>query len=455
MDILQVKQSVQQEQDQLKTILADVIAKGQKKVDAIEVAINKSTGINVSTLRGETENVEFNSDGALGITVYQNNQKGSVSTNDLSPLAIEQALDMAINIMKYTSPDPCSGLADKDQMAFECADLDLFHPSALDVDFALKLASEAEKSALAHPNVKESDGGHFNSGYGVVVYGNSHGMLQSFCESSHSLSCSVIAEQNGQMERDYAYTSSRIMEQLLTPKWVGEEAAKRTVAMLGAKNIKTMQVPVMFAPEVAISLFKHLVSAISGGAIYKKQSFLLDKLGEKIFPDWLTIKEYPHILQGVGSIPFDREGVKTVNKTIIDKGVLDTYLLSSYSARQLSTPSQVYKSTGNAGGIYNWRLEAVKPLLSFDEMVKTLDKGIIVTSLMGQGVNPVTGDYSRGAKGFWVEHGQIQYPITEFTVAGNLNDIYQQIVAIGSDTETRTNIQSGSLLIEKMSVAGR
>lgn len=455
MVISQIKHETREDKKKLASILSSVIETIQKKVDAVEVAINKSTGINISTRQGEVENVEFNSDGALAITVYQDQRKGSASTNDLSPKAIDQAIDMAISIMKYTSADPCSGLANRSQMAFDCPDLDLFHPSDLNVDHAIKQAIEAEKAALSYPEIQKSDGGYFNSHYGQFVYGNSYGMLQGYCSSSHSLSCCVIGERNGQMERNYAYTTSRDINALKAAQSVGIDAAERTISHLGSKQLNTMQVPVLFCPEVATGLIGYLAGGISGSAIYKKSSFLLNKIGEKIFPDWLTIKEYPHILKGLGSAPFDREGVRTVDQDIIVDGVLQTYLLSSYSAKKLSTPDKPLESTGNAGGIHNWRVQSTHELKCFDEMLKTLDKGVLITSLMGQGVNLVTGDYSRGASGFWVENGQIQYPINEFTIAGNLNDIYRQIVAIGSDIETRTNIQCGSILIEQMSIAGK
>ncbi|WP_392551793.1 metalloprotease PmbA [Orbus wheelerorum] len=455
MNILQIKNQSYQEQQQLESVIANAIEIAKKKVDSVEVAINKSTGINVSTRLGETENIEFNSDGVLAITVYQDQKKGNASTNDLSPHAIEQSINMAIEIMKYTSADPYSGLGDRSQMAFECPDLDLFYPSSLNVDEAIKQAARAETAALGFAEITKSDGGHFNSSYGIHVYGNSEGMLQGYRASSHSLSCSVIGERGGLMERDYAYTSSRDINLLESPELVGEKAAKRTIANLGAQQIDTMQVPVIFSAEIATGLIGHLASAISGGAIYKKSSFLLDKIDQEILPNWLTIKELPHLLKEVGSAPFDSDGIRTFDKDIIASGVLQTYLLSSYSARKLSTKEKTFKSTGNAGGIHNWRLQSTNLMPTFAELVKMMDRGIIVTSLMGQGVNLVTGDYSRGASGFWVENGQIQYPVNEFTIAGNLAEMYQRIVAIGSDVEARTNIQCGSILIEQMSIAGK
>ena len=450
MSIEQIKKDAMSQKQHLSEIVADAIKQAKARVDAVEVSINQSTGISVSTREGETENVEFNSDGALGITVYQNQRKGSASTSDLSPQAISQTVDMAINIMQYTSADPYSGLGNPDLMAFEAPDLDLFYPSDLNVDNAIEQAKQAEHSALAHSSFISCDSGYYSSRYGVYVYGNSLGMLQGYCASSHSLSCSVIAQQNGQMERNHEYTSSRDANQLKSSAWVGKHAAEKALAHLGARQISTMQVPVLFCSDVAVGLMRHLVGAISGGAIYRKSSFLLDSVGKAIFPAWLTILEDPHILTGIGSSPFDSEGTQTFKRNIIDQGILQTYLLSNYSARKLGL-----KSTGHAGGIHNWLVSPSQSDADFAAMLKKLDKGVVITSLMGQGVNNVTGDYSRGATGFWVENGKIQYPINEITVAGNLKDMYQNIVAIGNDIETRSSIQTGSILIENMSIAGK
>ena len=450
MGIEQIKKEALNQKETLSTIVADAIEQARSRVDEVEVSVNKSTGINVSTRMGEAENVEFNSDGALSITVYQNQRKGSASTNDLSFQAILQTVNMAIDIMQYTSPDPCSGLGDVSQMAFNPPDLDLFYPSDLNVDNAIEQAKQAELTALNHSKLINTDGGYFSSRYGVYVYGNSLGMLQGYCASSHSLSCSVIAEQVGHMESNYAYTSSRDFSQLKSADWVGLQAADRAISHLGAKQIATMQTPVLFSAEVAVGLIRHLVGAISGGAIYRKSSFLSDSVGKTILPNWLTIYEDPFILKGVGSSPFDSEGTQTVKRNIVEQGVLQTYLLGNYSARKLGLTS-----TGHAGGIHNWFVSPSQANASFNEMLKKMDKGVVVTSLMGQGVNSVTGDYSRGATGFWVENGKIQYPVNEITIAGNLKDMYKNIVEIGNDIETRTSIQCGSILVDNMSIAGK
>ncbi|WP_339056575.1 metalloprotease PmbA [Candidatus Regiella endosymbiont of Tuberolachnus salignus] len=421
--------------------------------DAAEVAITKTTGISISTRDGEVENVEFNSDGALGITVYHQQRKGSASSTDLSPHAIERTVKAALDIAHHTSIDPFSGIADKELLAFKAPDLDLLHASDLDVDHGIKLAAQAEQTALSFDKcITHSEGGNFNNHYGIRVFGNSHGMLQSYCSSRYSLSCSVIAEKDGKMERDYAYSVSRKISDLKNPEWIGQECARRALSRLGTVKLSTRKAPVLFAAEVATGLFGHLVSAISGGNIYRKSTFLLDHLGKQILPDWLTIEEKPHLLGGLASSPFDSEGVLTVTRDIVKDGVLQTYLLSSYSARKLGL-----KSTGHAGGIHNWLISSQEKDFQkkdFTSMLKQLGTGLLVTELMGDGVNTVTGDYSRGAAGFWVDNEEIQYPVSGITIAGNLKDMLRNIVSIGSDIETRSNIQCGSVLLRPMKIAG-
>ena len=306
------------------------------KSDGAEVAVSKTTGISVSTRYGEVENVEFNSDGALGITVYHQNRKGSASSTDLSPQAIARTVQAALDIARYTSPDPCAGVADKELLAFDAPDLDLFHPAEVSPDEAIELAARAEQAALqADKRITNTEGGSFNSHYGVKVFGNSHGMLQGYCSTRHSLSSCVIAEENGDMERDYAYTIGRAMSDLQTPEWVGADCARRTLSRLSPRKLSTMKAPVIFANEVATGLFGHLVGAIAGGSVYRKSTFLLDSLGKQILPDWLTIEEHPHLLKGLASTPFDSEGVRTERRDIIKDGILTQWLLTSYSARKL------------------------------------------------------------------------------------------------------------------------
>lgn len=432
----------------LERAVAQALTLAESASDAAEVSITKTTGISVSTRFGEVENVEFNSDGALGITVYHQQRKGSASSTDLSPDAIKRTVQAALDIARYTSADPCSGLADKELMAFDAPDLDLFYPADLNAEYAISQAAKAEKIALSKdPRITNTEGGSYNSHYGIKVYGNTHGLLKSYCSSRHSLSCCVIAEKEGEMERDYAYTIARDVNDLQSAEWVGEDCAQRTLSRLGSQRLPTMQAPVLFAAEAATGLFGHLVSAISGGNIYRKSSFLLDHLGKQILPDWLTINENPHLLKGLASSPFDSEGVRTYRQNIVENGVLQTWLLTQYSACKLGM-----KSTGHAGGIHNWRIAGQGD--SFSELVKKMDRGLVVTELMGQGVNTVNGDYSRGASGFWVENGVIQYPVSEITIAGNLGDMLRNIVTIGDDIETRSNIQCGSVLLENMKIAG-
>ncbi len=447
---MDVKQQVAAQRTELEHAVSKALTLAGQKADQAEVAITKTTGISVSTHMCEVENVEFNSDGALGITVYRGQRKGSASTSDLSEAAIAQTVAAALDIATYTSEDPCSGPAPAELMAKNIPDLDLFHPDEPEPDHAAEKAIAAEKAALeSDERILQSDGASYDSHYGVKVYGNSHGMLASFASSRHSISCCVIAKgENGVMERDYSYTSARAVEDMWLPERVGQESASRTLARLDAQKLSTCEVPVMFAADVATGLFGHLVMGISGANLYRKSSFLLDHLGKPIFPKWLSIDEKPHILRGMASTPFDSEGLATRDREIIAGGDLQTYLLTSYAARKMDmTP------TGHAGGIHNWFVSSTGE--DFDAMLKKLDRGLFVTELMGQGVNMVTGDYSRGAAGFWVENGQIQYPVSEITIAGNLKDMFANIAAVGTDVETRSQIQTGSVLIEKMKIAGQ
>ncbi|ADU70811.1 metalloprotease PmbA [Pantoea sp. At-9b] len=446
---MNVSTQVAEQRKVLEQAVAQALELAKASTDGAEVAVTKTTGIGVSTRYGEVENVEFNSDGALGITVYHQNRKGSASSTDLSPDAIKRTVQAAIDIARYTSTDPNAGPADRDLLAFEAPDLDLYHPWEIDADRAIELAAQAEQAALqADSRITNTEGGSFNSHVGIKVFGNSHGMLQSYCSSRHSLSSCVIAEQNGEMERDYAYTIGRDINDLQSADWVGAECARRVLSRLAPRKLSTMKAPVIFAPEVATGLFGHLVGAISGGSVYRKSTFLLDALGTQILPEWLTIEEKPHLLKGLASTPFDSEGVRTQARDIIKQGVLQNWLLTSYSARKLGL-----QSTGHAGGIHNWRIAGQGH--SFEDLLKQMGRGLVVTELMGQGVSAITGDYSRGAAGYWVENGEIQYPVSEITIAGNLKDMWRNMVTVGNDIETRSNIQCGSVLLPEMKIAGQ
>jgi len=406
----------------LRDAVSFAIETAQKAGATAEVGVTKVSGLSVSTRLQEIENVEFTNDGALGISVYLGQQKGNASTSDLSEEAIKNTVEAALAIAKYTSPDDCTGLADKELMAFEAPDLALYHGASIDVEQATKLALEAEKAALEYDEkIVNSNGASFNSHTGVRVYGNTHGMLQSYLSSRYSLSCSVIGGELDQLENDYEYTVSREFDALSSADWVGQNCAKKVIARLNPQKLTTREVPVIFLNDVATGLISHLTGAISGGSLYRKSSFLL---------------------------PFDSEGVRTQDLEIIQDGVLQTYLLTSYSGRKMGM-----QSTGHAGGIHNW---LVKPNLTggLTALLRQMGTGLLVTDVMGQGVNIVTGDYSRGAAGFWVENGEIQYPVAEITIAGQLQDMLKNIVAVADDIEHRSNIQTGSILLDKMKISG-
>lgn len=433
----------------LRDAVSFAIETAQKAGATAEVGVTKVSGLSVSTRLQEIENVEFTNDGALGISVYLGQQKGNASTSDLSEEAIKNTVEAALAIAKYTSPDDCTGLADKELMAFEAPDLELYHGASIDVEQATKLALEAEQSALEYDaKIVNSNGASFNSHTGVRVYGNTHGMLQSYLSSRYSLSCSVIGGELDQLENDYEYTVSREFDALSSADWVGQNCAKKVIARLNPQKLTTREVPVIFLNDVATGLISHLTGAISGGSLYRKSSFLLDHLGKQVLPDWFQISERPHLLKRLASTPFDSEGVRTQDLEIIQDGVLQTYLLTSYSGRKMGM-----QSTGHAGGIHNW---LVKPNLTggLTALLRQMGTGLLVTDVMGQGVNIVTGDYSRGAAGFWVENGEIQYPVAEITIAGQLQDMLKNIVAVADDIEHRSNIQTGSILLDKMKISG-
>ena len=437
------------QEQELRQAVSFAVELATKSGASAEVAVTKVSGLSVSTRVQEIENVEFTNDGALGISVYMGQQKGNASTSDLSEGAIRNAVEAALAIAKYTSPDDCTGLADKDLMAFDAPDLELYHAADVDVDKATELALQAEKAALeADERIINSNGASFNSHTGVKVYGNSYGMLQSYLSSRYSLSCSVIGGVEDALENDYEYTLSREFDKLQSPIWVGENCAKKVISRLNPQKLSTREVPVIFLNDVATGLISHFAAAISGGSLYRKSSFLLAHLGKQVLPDWFNISERPHLLRRLASTPFDSEGVRTQNREIVEDGILQTYLVTSYSGKKLGMPS-----TGHAGGIHNW---LVKPNLTggLTALLRQMGTGLLVTDVMGQGVNIVTGDYSRGASGFWVENGEIQYPVAEITIAGQLQDMLKNMVTVADDIEHRSNIQTGSILLDKMKISG-
>lgn len=444
--------------DQVKERVAKVLELAKSLgADGAEVAMSRQQGLSVGTRLGEVENVEFTNDGALGITVYQQGRKGSASTADLSEKALSQAVEAAVNIAKYTSVDDCSGLADKTLLAMQPLDLDLYHPKELSTEQAIEIAKACEQSALdSNPLITNSDGASLDCFSGFKVYGNSHGQLVGYPSSRHSLSCVVIAGSDDDMQRDYAYDVNRDFSLLDSGVDIGKKAASEAISRLNPHKLSTQKVPVLFRADIANTLWGHFIAAISGGNLYRKSSFLLDAIGKDIFPEFLTIEERPHINKALASSAFDSEGVLTQDRDIIVDGALQTYLLTSYSARKLGLTT-----TGHAGGIHNWLVKDKNSLTKgsvnadFDAMLKTLGTGLLVTELMGQGVNVVNGDYSRGAAGFWVENGELAYPVSEITIAGNLEKMFKGIVAVGSDIDKHGSIRTGSILIDEMQIAGQ
>ncbi|MEN3157753.1 metalloprotease PmbA [Alkalimonas sp. NCh-2] len=444
-----IQQDIQQEIAEVKEAVSQVLAHAkQLGASSAEASMSRTRGLSVETRHGEVETLEFNQDGGLGISLYFGQRKGSASTADLSPQALKRAVEAAVDIARYTSEDPCAGVAEAAWLEFNPPELDLFHPHQVDTSDAIASCARAEQAAFDYDSrIVNSEGASFSSHQGIKVYGNSHGQLVGYPSSRHSISCVMIGKTEQDMQRDYSYSVHRDFTQLLSPEQVGREAAAETIARLDARQVPTEKVPVIFRADIASSLFGHLVSAISGGSIYRQSSFLLDKLGQRIFPEHLNIIERPHLRQGLASSPFDAEGVKTRDLAVIEQGVLTSWLLTSYSARKLGLAS-----TGHAGGIHNWLVQHGEQDLA--ALCQQMGRGLLVTELMGQGVNTVTGDYSRGAAGFWVENGEIQFPVAEVTIAGNLTEMFQRIVAIGKDVDVRGGVQTGSVLIESMQLAG-
>lgn len=415
---------------------------------AAEVGLSQSKGLSVTVRQREVETLEHNNDTGLGITVFFGQSKASSSTSDLSLPAIREAVEAACNIARHTQADEAAGLADADLMASEFPDLSLYHPWDLSVEKAIELATECEAAGLdADDRISNSEGATVSSHSGKRIYANSHGFLGVTDSTRHSISASLIARDGRGMQRDFWYDMARDVADLDSVAHVGLRTAQRTLARLGAGEVKTGSYPVIFAAEVAPSLFGQLIAAIRGGALYRNASFLLDKKGEQIFPDFIHIHEQPHLAKALGSAAFDAEGVATRNRDIVSHGVLQDYVLDSYAARRLGLTT-----TANAGGVHNLTIDSTCDA-DFDELVKRMHKGIIVTETMGMGVNIVNGDYSQGAAGFWVENGEIQYPVDEFTIASNLQDMFMGLQAVGSDVDVRGNTRCGSVLLDKMMIA--
>ena len=435
----------------LTELATDILARcARHGASQAEVALSSERGLSATVRLGEVETIERQRDRGVGITVYFGHRKGSASTADLDAASIETSIAQACAIARYTEPDPCAGLADAGRMARTLSDFDLWHPWSIDAERAVELARACESAGLGmDARLRNSDGATVHTAEHLSVYANSHGFIGPERATRHTVSCALVADANGAMQRDYWYDSTRSAAEMTPVEAIGRKAAERTLARLGARSLSTRHCPVLFVPETARGLIGHFVGAVSGGALYRKASFLLDYLGKAVFPSFVNIVERPHLPRGHGSCAFDAEGVATTDSYLIRDGVLERYVLGSYSARKLGL-----ESTANAGGIHNLVVTGGEPSGSFKSLLGQMGTGLVVTELMGQGVNSVTGDYSRGAAGFWVENGEIAFPVEEITIAGNLHDMYNGIAAIGDDVDPRSPILTGSILLERMTLAG-
>ncbi len=420
----------------------------QRGASAAEAGVGLSSALSVTVRLDEVETIEYHRDQGLSVTVYYGQRKGSASTTDLSDKAVRETVQAASDIARYTAEDTYAGLADKELMAWDFPDLDLDHPWDIDADRAVDLALECERAAREFDKrVTNSEGATVATQRNFRVYGNSHGFIGAYPSTSHSLNCSVIAQMDEAMQRNYWYTRARIAEELDSARSVGIMAAERTVQRLQARRLTTRKAPVIFAAEVAGGLIGHFLGAVRGGAQYRKTTFLLDCIGQQVFPEFVHIEEQPRLVRGLHSAPFDSDGVATFAHDLIRDGVVQSYVLDAYAARRLKL-----QTTGNAGGLRNLRVSCGDQDLN--ALLKQMGTGLLVTELMGQGVNRTTGDYSRGASGFWIEGGEIQFPVEEITIAGNLKQMYRELVAIGNDIDYRGNVQIGSVLLGEMTIAG-
>ncbi|HJU25566.1 MAG TPA: metalloprotease PmbA [Rhodanobacteraceae bacterium] len=443
------------ELDRLASLSEDVIRRARAaRASQAEVSASVETGLSVTVRLGDVETVERTRDRGFGLTVYFGQRKGSASTADLKPESVEATIAQACAIARYTEEDPCAGLADAERMASgQLLDLDLWHPWELEVAQAIGIGKRVEDAGRSQTQITNSEGATVQSGASLGVYANSHGFVGRERGTSHSIVCSLIAGSSDGMQRDYWYDSVRAASDFPSYESIGETAARRAAARLGSRKLSTRECPVLFASDVARSLIGHLIAAASGGSLYRRASFLLDQAGKRILPDFMQLTETPLLPRGHASSAFDAEGVATRESALVSGGVLQRYLLGSYSARKLGL-----QTTGNAGGVHNLRVDAGSvdggDAPGFDALLKRMGTGLLVTELIGHGVSIVTGDYSRGAAGFWVENGEIAFPVHEITIAGNLRDMFAGIRAVGSDVDRRSSVLTGSILVEKMTVAG-
>ena len=434
--------------ERLKALVAGILAEAKRQgASAAEVSASDDAGLGVTVRKGELETVEFNNDRGFGITVHVGQRKGSANTSDDSAEAVRETVRAALNIAKYTAEDACNGLADAELMATTLPQLDLHHPWAVDVEQATALAEETEAAALAFDSrIVNSEGAQVSTQRACHVYGNSHGFVEAAWGTRHAVSCALIAADEDGMQQEHWYTVARDHEDLQNHVQVGEEAARRAVARLGRQPIETGSYPVLFAPPMAAGLISHLLAALSGGAQYRQESFLLDSIGRAVLPESITLAEHPHRAKGIGSAAFDGDGVATRPKAFVQDGCVASYVLGTYSARRLGLAT-----TANAGGIFN--LDVETETVPVEALMRDMGTGLVVTSLMGQGVNLVTGDYSRGAGGIWVENGEPSHAVDEVTIAANLADLFKGIVGCGDDIDRRGSIRCGSILVEQMTVA--
>ncbi len=435
--------------DKLQSLVLQALEEARRHgVDQAEVGASHDVGLAATARLGDVENLEYTNDRGIGITVYRDSKKGSASTSDITANAIREAVAKACAFAAYTAADPHAGLAEAEQMCRDAPDLDLDHSWSLEAADAIELAIQCEDAGRKFDErIKNTEGATVSTNRGTRAYGNSHGFVGSYSKTSHSVSCILLGADDDDMQRDYYYTTARDPEELEAGEFVGREAARRALRRLGARKIPTTKAPVLFVPELARGFVGHAIGAIAGGAQYRRASFLLDAVGETIFPEFMSILERPHIPKGMASAPFDAEGVATYDRDVVNRGVLQGYILSSYSARRLGL-----KTTANAGGAQN--LIVPGNAGGLESLVREMGTGLLVEELIGHGVNPVTGDYSRGVVGQWIEHGERQHPVHEITIAGNLRELYRRIVAVGDDQDLRGGIRCGSLLVEEMTIGG-
>lgn len=435
--------------DELQTIARSILQEAAKRgADQAEVGISANKGFTVTAREGDVETIEYQQDKSIDVVVYFGKRLGAASLSDVRHEAICAAVDAACHIAKFTGEDPASGLAEKSELAFDYPKLKLAYPWQISVEEAARLACECEREAMSYDKrIISAESADVGTMHGHDVYANSLGFSGAFSYTRHEISCVLVAKEGEDMQRDYSYTVAVDPLHLESASTIAKQAAERTLKRLGARRLKTMKAPVIFVAEEARGLLGHFNAAIQGGSLYRKSSFLVDHLGKKIFPDFVQIAEQPHLPFGLGTVAFDDDGVLTRPNVFIENGILSSYSLGVYSARKLGM-----KTTGNAGGTHNLTIKPGQK--DFAALLKTMGTGLVVTEVMGQGVNLITGDYSRGAGGFWVENGEIQYPVHEITIASRLQDMYAHIVEVGSDVDIRGGIRTGSILIEEMMIAG-